>query len=159
MGASKRSLRLGARSGKLNRLPAPFPRETTRPAHLGHLETSATETCGDKRARRFTGQTEEPRRKLAARFKLPGGVGGRTVGVDVGSGGSFQPVGRKTPSSCVQTRRRPGQSTLQQEEFCSAVFPSWLPPTSLCDSFFFFFPNNSIKWAGTNSDFLFRLSK
>lgn len=57
--------------------------------------------------------------------------------------GSLQPglCSRRPPASRAADRR--ASSVSNKREFRSAVFPSWLPPTRLCDFFFFFTPASS----------------
>lgn len=82
-------------------------------------------------------RSENASRKVDQKFKLPVGSSGRGFGGDLGRGGSLEAgVCRRRPP-WVRSSREPGiLQSAQRDEFRPAVFPSWLPPTSLCDCFF-----------------------
>uniref|UniRef100_A0AAQ4QYB4 Tubulin alpha chain n=1 Tax=Gasterosteus aculeatus aculeatus TaxID=481459 RepID=A0AAQ4QYB4_GASAC len=74
---------------------------------------------------------------------------GRGAAGSLGRRGSFQagPRSRSPPASRAAHRR--ASSVCNEREFRSAVFPTCLPPTRLCDFFLFFsfFFYTSVKWA------------
>lgn len=137
--------------------------ETTRPALTWLFwETSRNkaETCGDKRvglqARLNELRLKKPRRKLEAKFKLPGGLRGRRVGVNLGSSGSLQPglCSRRTPVSRATERR--ASSVYNKRSFAPRCFQvGFLPPACVI---FFFLTTASSRPKQTSRNFLCGLS-
>lgn len=137
-------MRHRVRAGKLTPLPAQVPGEARRPAHLVVLETSRNkaETCGERRVG-FTGQPHKRLNEL--RLRRPAESLRRSLNFQVAHETEgwceIRPQWFIT-DRCVYSRRPPASraadrrasSVLNEREFRSAVFPSWLPPTSLCDS-------------------------
>lgn len=142
-------MRHRARTGNLTELPASVPLggEATRPAHLVVVETSRSEAkpCGGQKRVAFSPQASETNRvwsenasrKVDQKFKLPARSPGRSFGGDLGRGGSLEAGLCRRRPPWVHSSRAPGPlHSAQRDEFRPAVFPSWLPPTSLCDCFF-----------------------
>lgn len=145
-------MRHRARKGNLTELPASVPlRGGVGGAHglltwlLWKLAGARQNHVEDKNASLFSPQagernrvwSENASRKVDQKFKLPAGSPGRTFGGDLGRGGSPEAgVCRRRPP-WFHSSREPGTlHSAQRDEFRPAVFPSWLPPTSLCDCFF-----------------------